>query len=109
MEERKNIEIGKKLKELRKSAGLTQEQLASKLGLSRVNYTRYEVGAVRPDYETIILLADFYDISLDELFGRNSYFNDLDGWTGRYGMPLEFLLSLHLSSSSIVASNKLSL
>ena len=71
MEERKNIEIGKKLKELRKSAGLTQEQLASKLGLSRVNYTRYEVGAVRPDYETIILLADFYDISLDELFGRN--------------------------------------
>ena len=63
--------IGKKLKELRKSAGLTQEQLASKLGLSRVNYTRYEVGAVRPDYETIILLADFYDISLDELFGRN--------------------------------------
>ena len=65
-----NIELGQKLKELRKRAGLTQKQLAEKLQLSRVNYTRYETNAVRPDYETLILLADFYEITLDELFGR---------------------------------------
>ena len=65
------MEINKKLKQLRLLEGLTQQQLAEKLNLSRVNYTRYETGAVRPDYETLILLADFYDISLDELFDRN--------------------------------------
>ncbi len=65
------MEINKKLKQLRLLEGLTQQQLAEKLHLSRVNYTRYETGAVRPDYETLILLADFYDISLDELFDRN--------------------------------------
>lgn len=65
------MEIYKKLKELRLQEGLTQQQLAAKINISRVNYTRYELGAVRPDYETLILLADFYDISLDEFFGRN--------------------------------------
>ena len=58
------MEIGSKLKQLRISNGLTQQQLADKLGLSRVNYTRYENNSVRPDYETIILIADFYGISL---------------------------------------------
>lgn len=65
-----SMNIEKKLKELRKSNNLTQEELAKKLNISRVNYTRYETGKVRPDYETIIKIADFYDISLDELFNR---------------------------------------
>ena len=64
------IHIGKKLKELRKADGLTQAQVAAKLNMSRVNYTRYETDASRPDYETLVQLADFYDVSLDELFGR---------------------------------------
>ena len=65
-----NMNLGKKLKELRLLSGYTQEKLAEKLGLSRVNYTRYETDKVRPDYETIIKIADFYDVSLDEIFER---------------------------------------
>jgi len=67
------MDLGKKLKELRKANGLTQEDLASKLELSRVNYTRYETGKVRPDYETLIKIADFYDVSLDEMFDRKKF------------------------------------
>lgn len=66
------VNIGKKLKELRRAAGLTQEQLAERLHIGRVNYTRYETDASRPDYETLIALADYFDVSLDELFDRNS-------------------------------------
>lgn len=62
--------IGKKLKELRLAENLTQDQLAKKLNINRVNYTRYETDKVRPDYETLIKIADFYDISLDEIFDR---------------------------------------
>ena len=65
-----SVEIGAKLKELRKTMGFTQEQLANKLDLSRVNYTRYETNSARPDFETLIKIADFYDITLDELFNR---------------------------------------
>ena len=64
------MNLGKNLKALRLRHHLTQAELAEKLGISRVNYTRYETGAVRPDYETIILIADYYDVSLDELFDR---------------------------------------
>lgn len=73
MEVNRITEIGNKLKELRINAKLTQDKLAKNLGISRVNYTRYETNSVRPDYETLILIADYYDISLDELFGRKMY------------------------------------
>ncbi len=71
---KKIMNLGNQLKKLRKSYNLTQEQLAEKLNISRVNYTRYENGKVRPDYETLIAIADFYDISLDELFERTKYY-----------------------------------
>ena len=67
------MQLGKKLKELRVSHNLTQEKLANKLGVGRVNYTRYEKDKVRPDYEILIKIADFYDVSLDELFDRKNY------------------------------------
>lgn len=65
------VHIGKKLKELRISENLTQQQIAEILNISRVNYTRYETNASRPDYETLIAIADFFKISLDEIFGRD--------------------------------------
>ncbi len=61
------------MKELRLQNGFTQQQLADKLHVNRVNYTRYETGASRPDYEILLMLADFYEISLDELFDRKNY------------------------------------
>ena len=67
------MDLGKKLKELRKAYNLTQKELSNKLEVSRVNYTRYETSKVRPDYEILIKIADFYDVSLDELFERNNY------------------------------------
>lgn len=67
----KMVQIGKKLKELRKGEKLTQQELADRLGIGRVNYTRYETDTVRPDYETLLAIADFYHVSLDELFDRD--------------------------------------
>lgn len=67
------MNIGKKLKELRKSENYTQQELADILQISRVNYTRYETDKVRPDYETLIKIADFYDVSLDEIFNRKNF------------------------------------
>lgn len=68
-----NIKIGSKLKELRIENGLTQQALAEKLGISRVNYTRYETNASCPDYDTLVALADFFDVPLDYIFSRHNY------------------------------------
>ncbi len=64
-------QIGENLKLLRKSANLTQQQVADALHISRVNYTRYETNAVNPDFDTLIALADFFDVTLDSLFNRD--------------------------------------
>ena len=64
------MKIGQKLKDLRVGEKLTQQELADILNIGRVNYTRYETDKVRPDYETLIKIADFYDVSLDEIFDR---------------------------------------
>lgn len=69
-----SVQIGDNLKSLRKSMGLTQQQVADKLNISRVNYTRYETNASNPDFQTLVALADFYDVSLDLIFGRKGYY-----------------------------------
>lgn len=69
-----SVQIGENLKSLRKSMGLTQQQVADKLNVSRVNYTRYETNASNPDFQTLVALADFYDVSLDLIFGRKGYY-----------------------------------
>ncbi len=62
-----NIEIANKLLQLRKEKGLSQEQLAQKLGISRQAVSKWERAEASPDTDNLIELAKLYDISLDEL------------------------------------------
>ena len=57
---------------LRKEYGLTQEELADKLHISRSGYAHYEAGERKPAIDILILFADFYDTSLDYLMGRTT-------------------------------------
>ncbi len=62
-----NIEIANRLVNLRKEMGLSQEQLAEKIGVSRQAVSKWERSEASPDTDNIILLARLYNISLDEL------------------------------------------
>ena len=55
------------LKELRKERGLTQEQAAEALFVSPKTVSRWETGATIPDLETLVQLADFYQVDVKEL------------------------------------------
>lgn len=59
-----------RLKELRSERGLSQKELADVLDCSVTVYSRYETGAREPSLDTLIHLADFYGVTLDELVGR---------------------------------------
>lgn len=61
------MEIEKKLKEARANAGLTQEQVAEKIMVSRQTISNWENGKSLPDIISIMNLSDLYQISLDEL------------------------------------------
>ena len=56
--------------QLRTAHKLTQRGLAEKIGISWRAYQNYELGLREPQLSTLIALADFYDISLDELACR---------------------------------------
>lgn len=62
-----NIETANRLAELRKKSGLSQEELADKLGLSRQAVSKWERAESSPDTDNLILLAKLYNVSLDEL------------------------------------------
>lgn len=59
-----------KIREFREEAGLTQKQLAEKLSNMQRNVSNWEKGVSEPDLQTVAALADLFDVSLDELFGR---------------------------------------
>lgn len=60
-----------RLKDLREDKDLRQKDIADLLHISQVSYGRYELGASEPSIGTLILLADFYGVSLDYLVGRS--------------------------------------
>ena len=67
-----NIEIANRLVELRKKSGLSQEELASKLGLSRQAVSKWERAEASPDTENLIVLAQIYHVSLDDLLSTDT-------------------------------------
>ena len=59
-----------RLKELRKSRGISQLKLAMDLGMNQNSISRYENEARQADYETLIKFADYFDVSIDYLLNR---------------------------------------
>lgn len=64
--------FGEKLKSIRKQAGMSQEKLAGKLGVSRQAVTKWETDAGIPDIGNIRAISDLFHISIDELLGKET-------------------------------------
>ncbi|MFK7695992.1 helix-turn-helix domain-containing protein [Paenibacillus sp. HJGM_3] len=64
------IRCGERMAALRVKLGLTQEELAGKLGISRAALSHYETNRREPDYMTLCTIADYYQVSLDYIMCR---------------------------------------
>ena len=64
------MEFFKNLYFLRKEKGLNQQTIADELGISLRAYRYYEQGEREPQMSVLIRMADYFDLSLDELVGR---------------------------------------
>lgn len=62
--------LSNRLKELRAEKNISQNQLATLVGISRTAYSNYEQGIREPSIDIIILLCNFFDVSADYLIGR---------------------------------------
>lgn len=60
-----------RLKELRRSLGITQKELASSLGIAQPTLSGWETDRFQIDYDNLVKLADFFDTSIDYILGRS--------------------------------------
>lgn len=61
------MELYEKLYEMRRASGMSQEELAEKLGVSRQAVSKWESGATQPELQKLIELSKLYSVSVDEL------------------------------------------
>lgn len=78
------MDFKERLKELRKSKGLSQVALAERLGLSKSTIGAYETGDISPSIEALNTIADYFNVDMDYLLGneeQSRYFMDYELYT----------------------------
>lgn len=78
------MELGQNIQKFRKMMGLSQEELAEKCEISRQAIAKWENGESAPTIEKLIFLADFFEVTLDELVGRKEDIALLEGFIKRF-------------------------
>ncbi|MBR2048325.1 MAG: helix-turn-helix domain-containing protein [Oscillospiraceae bacterium] len=66
------MNIGKNILELRKAKNVTQDALAAELGVTAAAVSKWENGYTLPDILMLCALADYFEVTTDELLGRNA-------------------------------------
>lgn len=66
-----NKDFGERIKTMRMSRGITQQQLADMIGQSRTSVAMYETGKREPDFETLEALADTFNVPMVAFFGNS--------------------------------------
>lgn len=65
-----NETFGQRLARLRKEKGFTQEDIADKINISSQTVSKWENDISSPDIQTLIKLSDIFEVSLDDLLGK---------------------------------------
>ncbi|WP_353057709.1 helix-turn-helix domain-containing protein [Paenibacillus pasadenensis] len=68
--------MGDRLRELRLSKNMSQEEVSRKIGITRSAYSHYEINNRQPVYETLMKLAAFFEVSLDYMIGGDQNQSD---------------------------------
>ena len=62
--------FNERLKMIRKSRNKTQKDVAVDVKLGERNYQSFEYGKIKPSFDTLLLLAEYFNVSIDYLVGR---------------------------------------
>lgn len=72
------MKYGDILKSLRTQYNMSQQDVSDKLNINRSTYARYETSSTQPDFDTLIKLANLYNVSTDYILGRTTNTNVSD-------------------------------
>lgn len=88
------MKLFERLKSLRAEKKITRRNLAKFLGIDNSTYGKYELGTREPKIETLVKLADYFDVSADYLLGRTDVRHIAGTGSGVPGLPPEALREL---------------
>jgi transcriptional regulator with XRE-family HTH domain/uncharacterized membrane protein YuzA (DUF378 family) len=97
------MSIGERLYNLRKEKGLSQEDLANELGVSRQTVSKWETGESSPDFDKIIPLCNFFGITSDELLSGKQNIVEVAKENKRAKFARNLAISVTMYILSIVA------
>lgn len=72
----RRVVLKKRMRQLRHERGMTQKEVAEQLGIGVSTMTMYETGRREPNMETLIKIANFFDVSVDYLLGKTDARNE---------------------------------
>lgn len=84
--------LGEKLSQLRKNSNYTQDYLSKALKISRSALSQYEINKRQPDYETLVKIANFFDVSTDYLLGNEYSKSPEEIIKIIYGSKIQYLI-----------------
>ncbi len=89
--------LGERLQALRKSRGLSQEQLAEELGVSRQAVSKWELGESAPELEKVLVLSEFFGVTTDYLLkGGGEAPAPKSGWDRKAIGQVQYVVSAGL-------------
>ena len=65
------MKYGDRLKKLRNNANLSQKELSDRLHINRSTYARYETSSTQPDFDTLVKLANYFNVTTDYILGNS--------------------------------------
>lgn len=96
-----NIQLSNNLRYLRRQRGQKQAQISEMLNISRQAYSNYETGRRTPDLDTLLVISDFYKVSLNDLVLTN--LRDRTSQSRSFGEdPVPYTITRNKQSGSIL-------
>ncbi len=94
------MDIGQRIRMLRKAKGMTQNELACELKIANSTMSQYETGARTPSDDMKMAIANYFDVTIDYLLGREEGVKKPTPVSGDGQNPLDKRLNELLSQSS---------
>ncbi len=89
------MNLGENIKALRTKMNVTQKEMSDKLGYSCQNISKWERGTSMPDIPTVAALAEYFNISVDELLGTRAVITEDGEILNAEALPKDEVLRLH--------------
>lgn len=93
--------LGEKIQQLRKAAGISQEQLAEQLDVTRQSISKWELNDAVPEISKIIILSELFSVSTDELLKDSSIQNLGEASTNKNTSTLEQITKMNAANKQV--------